>query len=164
MNIYYDYIFLDGINYLLAATDEGMILLEGNGDLQKLVERWPTAELIPDDSRLKVSKEQLIEYFSGERTVFDLPLDLKGTMFQRKVWQALLAIPYGQTTTYQKLAESINRPKAIRAVGTAVGKNPIPIIIPCHRVLRTDGKLGGYSGIGGVDMKKHLLSIEKTIS
>ncbi|HEY3687988.1 MAG TPA: methylated-DNA--[protein]-cysteine S-methyltransferase [Streptosporangiaceae bacterium] len=102
--------------------------------------------------------DQLDAYFSGERTTFDLPLAPRGTEFQRAVWSALTEIPYGQTTTYAQLALDIDRPTAIRAVGAANGRNPISLIIPCHRVIGTDGSLTGYAG--GLPRKRTLLDLE----
>jgi len=101
---------------------------------------------------------QLVEYFSGKRKTFDLPLEPKGTEFQRKVWFASCEIPCGETITYKALADMIGRPKASRAVGAANGKNPIYIVIPCHRVIGSDGSLTGYGG--GLDMKARLLELE----
>lgn len=103
---------------------------------------------------------QLEAYFAGTLTDFDLPLSLQGmgTPFQQQVWQALITIPYGETWSYQQLATKINNPKAVRAVGAANGKNPISIIVPCHRVIGKNGTLTGYAG--GVDMKQKLLDIE----
>ena len=101
---------------------------------------------------------QLLEYFNGTRKTFSLPLDLKGTSFQKKVWVALQEIPYGSTVTYKDIAEHIGCPKGCRAVGQANGRNPVPIVIPCHRVLAADGKLGGYSC--GLDKKTALLRLE----
>ena len=103
---------------------------------------------------------QLQEYFLGQRKEFDLPINLKGTNFQIKVWQELQKIPYGEVISYSELAERINCPKAIRAVGGACGKNPIPIIVPCHRVLGKNGNLTGFSG--GINYKEKLLILEKT--
>lgn len=102
---------------------------------------------------------QLEEYFAKKRHTFDLPLRLVGTAFQRRVWQAVASIPYGQTRTYKQIAQSINRPKAYRAVGSAIGRNPACIIIPCHRVVASDGSLGGY--VAGVQCKQNLLELEK---
>lgn len=102
---------------------------------------------------------QLTEYFNGQRQQFDLPIKLEGTAFQKAVWQQLQEIPFGQTWSYQAIAENISRPQSIRAVGNAVGKNPIPIIVPCHRVIRQDGSLGGFSG--GIDIKIKLLEVER---
>jgi len=101
---------------------------------------------------------QLDEYFDGKRKTFDLSLSLKGTDFQQTVWKQLQEIPYGQTISYSLLAKAIGRPKACRAVGSANGKNPIPIIIPCHRVIAANGALGGYSS--GLDTKIQLLELE----
>ncbi|WAL67179.1 methylated-DNA--[protein]-cysteine S-methyltransferase [Amycolatopsis cynarae] len=104
-------------------------------------------------------KEQLAEYFTGERTAFDLPLRLHGTPFQRVVWEALREIPYGETTSYGELAERIGRPGAARAVGLANGKNPVGIIVPCHRVIGSSGALTGYGG--GIAVKRSLLAFER---
>jgi methylated-DNA-[protein]-cysteine S-methyltransferase len=116
----------------------------------------------PDESNgsplLNNTKKQLTEYFNGYRMYFDLPLAPQGTPFQKKVWKALLTIPYGKTQSYQQIAEIIKQPLASRAVGTANGKNPICIIIPCHRVIRRSGELGGY--LGGLDAKQALLNLE----
>lgn len=110
------------------------------------------------NSIIEQTKIQLEQYFQGLRTQFDLPLDLEGTDFQKKVWMNLLKIPFGKTCSYKELAQKIKSPNASRAVGTANGKNPICIIIPCHRVISADGSLGGYSG--GLDKKVKLLAIE----
>ena len=103
--------------------------------------------------------KQFDEYFAGKRKMFDLPLSPQGgTHFQQTVWKQLQEIPYGQTISYSQLAQAIHNPKACRAVGSANGKNPISIIIPCHRVIAADGSIGGYAG--GLDMKKQLLDLE----
>jgi len=102
---------------------------------------------------------QLEEYFAGHRTEFDLPITLGGTPFQRTVWAALRKIPYGETVTYGQLAERIGRPRAVRAVGLANGRNPIGIIVPCHRVVGATGGLTGYGG--GLERKQHLLNVER---
>lgn len=105
-------------------------------------------------------KKQILEYLEGERQSFDHLdlLSLEGTDFQKSVWKALLKIPYGKTSTYKKIANEIGNPKAVRAVGTAVGKNPFLIIVPCHRVIKADGSLGGFAY--GSQIKKQLLKIE----
>ncbi len=108
---------------------------------------------------LKKYVQELQEYFGGKRRTFSTTLSPQGTDFQQKVWRALLAIPYGETITYQELAKRTGRPKAIRAAASACGKNPIPIFIPCHRVIASDGGLGGYSG--GMKKKQALLDLEK---
>ena len=104
---------------------------------------------------------QFDEYFSGKRRTFDLPLSTNGTPFQQKVWKQLQEIPYGQTISYSQLAKAVGNPKACRAVGSANGKNPIPIIIPCHRVIASNGGLGGFAC--GLDVKIRLLELEKII-
>jgi methylated-DNA-[protein]-cysteine S-methyltransferase len=104
------------------------------------------------------ARQQLIEYFAGVRTTFDLPLDPPGTAFQRQVWDALRTIPYGATTSYSELARRLGDPGATRAVGAANGKNPIPIIVPCHRVIGARGELTGFGG--GLDRKRWLLEHE----
>lgn len=106
--------------------------------------------------------QQLDEYFSGKRRDFELPLAPSGTEFQEKVWEALRTIPYGETISYRELARRVGNPDAARAVGLANGKNPISIIIPCHRVIMIDGSLGGYSG--GIGIKEKLLALEQSQS
>ena len=102
--------------------------------------------------------DQLEEYYAGRRQTFDLAYSPKGTAFQMEVWRELEKIPYGQSSSYQAIATAVGRPRAVRAVGTAIGSNPISILIPCHRVLTSDGRLGGYAG--GLDAKERLLRTE----
>jgi methylated-DNA-[protein]-cysteine S-methyltransferase len=111
-----------------------------------------------DDGALAALRTQLQEYFDGERTEFDLPLAPEGTSFQRKVWNALCEIPYGKTMSYGELARHIGQPGAARAVGLANGSNPLPIVVPCHRVIGADGSLTGFGG--GIGRKRWLLSHE----
>lgn len=108
---------------------------------------------------LQKAAEQLREYFEGRRNAFDLPLSLCGTKFQQADWQALQTIPYGETRSYKQIAEQIGNPKACRAVGMANNRNPVMIIVPCHRVVGHDGKMVGYAG--GLDTKKYLLELEQ---
>ena len=103
---------------------------------------------------------QLDEYLRGERKEFEIPLDIQGTDFQKKVWRELLRIPYGETRSYKDIARALKDEKASRAVGTANGQNPLCIIVPCHRVIASNGSLSGY--LGGLGMKKKLLSLETT--
>lgn len=110
------------------------------------------------DDALPEATRQLGEFFAGERTEFDLPLNAVGTEFQRKVWAALAEIPYGETRTYGEIAVELARPSASRAVGAAVGRNPISIVVPCHRVVGSDGRITGYAG--GVERKEYLLALE----
>ena len=113
----------------------------------------------PDDDVLSTAVRQLNEYFDGQRDVFDLPLDLHGTPFQQRVWQRLLAIPSHGTCTYGDIAKALATPSAVRAVGGAVGRNPVSVIVPCHRVVGTDGSMTGYAG--GVHRKVALLKLER---
>ena len=143
---------------LLAATDQGLAGLWFEGQRHH-----------PDASGWRFNAQhpvllqairQLDEYFAGTRTVFDLPLDLQaGTAFQQSVWQALLAIPCGERSSYADVSRRIGRPNASRAVGAAVGRNPISIVVPCHRVLGSGGALTGYAG--GLDRKTALLRLER---
>jgi len=117
---------------------------------------WPTDD---DHPVLRQTVDQLGAYFAGTRTLFDLPLDLShGTAFQQSVWQALLAIAPGDTTSYGQISQRIGHPAAVRAVGAAVGRNPVSIIVPCHRVMGADGSLTGYAG--GLERKTALLTLE----
>lgn len=153
---------------LVAATPRGVCTIElGSVDddtesLSRLrtflARRIQAPELVADDAAVAEASAQLAEYASGERSRFELPLDLIGTDFERSVWRELLAIPYGVTRSYGELARRIGAPGASRAVGRANGANPVPIVVPCHRVLATGGKLGGFSA--GLDMKRRLLALE----
>ncbi|MFJ9418955.1 methylated-DNA--[protein]-cysteine S-methyltransferase [Streptomyces sp. NPDC101227] len=116
----------------------------------------------PDDPPFAETITQLRAYFRGELTTFDLPLALRGTPFQRRVWAALCTIPYGETVSYGRLAERLGAPTAARAVGLANGRNPVGIIVPCHRVVGANGSLTGYGG--GLDRKRRLLDFERTES
>lgn len=126
-------------------------------------ERIQLAELVvePEHPVLLQVRQQLEEYFEGNRQRFDIPLDFAGTEFQKLVWTELLKIPYGQTRSYGQIAQAIGRPKAMRAVGAANGRNPISIIAPCHRVIGASGALTGFAG--GLDNKTILLNLEKNI-
>ena len=119
----------------------------------------PTSFGPRDDRSLPQAREQLTAYFSGQLQEFDLPLALLGTPFQLQVWDALRSVPYGDTCTYGALAAAIGRPAAVRAVGAANGRNPVCIVLPCHRVVGSTGQLTGYAG--GVDKKAKLLALEK---
>jgi methylated-DNA-[protein]-cysteine S-methyltransferase len=119
----------------------------------------PVDETARDPAALASAGAQLDEYFAGERTAFDLALELRGTPFQRRVWEALLEIPYGTTVTYTELAEAVGRPDIVRAVAAAVGRTPVPIVVPCHRVLGANGALTGYGG--GLHRKQALLELER---
>jgi len=148
----------------LAATESGLCAVSflKNPDffVQYLTKRIDGLPWHRDDqsSLLKQPMEQLDAYFRGAGRHFDLPLDLRGTAFQMRVWRALLQIPYGHTISYLGLAEQLNIPKGTRAVGSANGRNPIAIVVPCHRVIAAGGSLGGYAG--GLDLKRWLLDLE----
>ena len=141
---------------LLAAGDDGLRLIEF-GD-----PRHPTTPDADcregDNAVLRSTRAQLREYFAGARRGFDLPLAPRGTAFQRRVWNALTAIPYGSTTSYGEIARRIGAPDAVRAVGAANGRNPLPIVVPCHRVIGADGSLTGFGG--GLPAKRFLLGLE----
>lgn len=142
---------------LLAASDRGLAGVWFLG--QRHGPEGAPAPDAPDHPVLAEAAAQLTAYFAGERDAFDLPLDLAyGTPFQQSVWQALLAIPRGQTTSYAELGRRLGRPQAARAVGAAVGRNPVSIVVPCHRVLGTAGGLTGYAG--GIERKTALLRLE----
>jgi methylated-DNA-[protein]-cysteine S-methyltransferase len=121
----------------------------------------PEADWIEDDGVLQGAIDQLTAYFAGGLQEFDLSLTPRGTEFQIAVWEAVAAIPYGTTTSYGQVAAEIGRPTAVRAVGAANGANPVPIVIPCHRVIGSNGKLTGYGG--GLDLKASLLELESSI-
>ena len=138
----------------LIASDKGLVAIDvRNVRVASDQETSASAQKF-----LSATKKQLEQYFAGNRTTFDIPLDLEGTDFQQQAWRALCRIPYGKTISYGQQAKNIKKPKAFRAVGSANGKNPIPIIVPCHRVVAGDGSLGGYSL--GLKMKKQLLALE----
>jgi methylated-DNA-[protein]-cysteine S-methyltransferase len=119
----------------------------------------PQGILLAESEVSAVVKRELAEYFNGERTDFTCrTMFTVGTAFEKKVWETLREVPYGETRTYKWLSERIGKPQAFRAVGRALGKNPIPIIVPCHRIIESDGTLGGYSS--GIDVKRRLLEIE----
>jgi methylated-DNA-[protein]-cysteine S-methyltransferase len=123
--------------------------------------RRPAATEVPRTSvrgPVREAARQLDQYFAGKRKVFDVPLELSGTEFQERVWLTLAEIPYGETVSYAELARWVGRPLAFRAVGQANGANPVPIILPCHRVVAADGTIGGYGG--GLDTKRQLLALE----
>jgi methylated-DNA-[protein]-cysteine S-methyltransferase len=155
------------VYYKLFSSMLGTMVLASDGDA--LIGAWfdgqrhqPAQGLSwqgrPELPILLRAEAELSEYFAGERTVFTLPLAPAGTPFQRDVWSAIAAIPYGKTAAYRELAERIGRPASIRAAGAATGRNPLSIIVPCHRVLGADGTLTGYAG--GLDRKRALLALE----
>lgn len=149
----------------LAATEDGLCYVGSlNEPLSELelgiVRLFPKSILIEDEIRLEMYHHQLLEYFKGSRMSFTFPIDVDGTLFQQKVWGALKGIPYGETKSYGEIAIQIGQPGSYRAVGTAIGRNPLLIVVPCHRVIHKNGKLSGYRGT--LEMKAKLLMLEKT--
>lgn len=149
-----------------CATSKGVCLVEFTDrrmletELKDLIKRLKAKIMIGENEHIATVKTQMAEYYAGKRTQFDVPLDTPGTPFQQSVWQRLQRIPYGETQSYKQLAEKIGSPKAIRAVANANGHNKIAIIIPCHRVIGSDGSLTGYGG--GIPRKKWLLELERS--
>jgi methylated-DNA-[protein]-cysteine S-methyltransferase len=141
----------------LIASDAGLSAVLWENDDPKRVR---VGDLIdaPQHPILVQAERELREYFAGERRSFSVPLDASGTAFQKKAWAVLLTIPYGETRSYGQLAAQVGNPKASRAVGAANGRNPISIIVPCHRAIASDGALTGFAG--GLDAKRHLLALE----
>ncbi|MFT4113395.1 methylated-DNA--[protein]-cysteine S-methyltransferase [Silvibacterium sp.] len=141
----------------LVASEQGLVAVLWENDDPLRVRLNPTAEDAAHPVLLRAESE-LREYFAGEREIFTIPLDLRGTHFQKQVWGALLAIPFGETRTYGQLARMLGNPNASRAVGLANRCNPVSIIVPCHRVIGSSGSLTGFAG--GLDAKAHLLAFE----
>ena len=141
----------------LVASDQGLSAILWENDDPARVRLGPLVE-DPAHLILVEAERQLRDYFAGTRTAFTVPLDFRGTEFQRSVWAALLAIPFGETRSYAEIARAVGRPSAFRAVGAANGKNPISIIAPCHRVIGTNGALTGFAG--GLKAKELLLGLE----
>ena len=149
----------------LGSTEKGLCWVElpgsgGRGFAGWLRAQVPDAKVVVDEASNCSAREQLFEYLAGERIHFELPLDLRATRFQHSVYDELLTIPYGETRSYADVAREIGNPKAVRATGTANGANPIPLIIPCHRVIASGGGLGGYGG--GLPLKRKLLAMESS--
>lgn len=154
------------MNYQYLESPVGRLRLVSNGVQLTAIEfeNLQTDEAVGEecnDPALKACSDQLDEYFAGKRQTFDLPLAPAGTDFQQNVWAALKAIPYGELRSYRDIAESLHNPKAVRAVGAANGRNPLPIVVPCHRVIGSDGSLTGFAG--GLEAKKVLLRLEGAI-
>lgn len=163
--MYYCAVLFEEKEYLIAASEKGLAFVGSpNAGLVELVvwiEKSRNGTLLKENNEFMTPyRIALEEYFQGERLEFDLPLDINGTKFQQSVWRELLNIPYGETWSYSDVANAIGNPKAIRAVASAIGQNPVMIVVPCHRVVRKNGLLTGYRG--GIEMKKELLELEKS--
>lgn len=171
--IYWGAAHLNGSNFVLGATDEGLCYLQfQEGDAAAGVDeaawqqfsKWgsrlgPQTKWLQDSEALMSYIQQLDEYLAGKRSIFMLRVDLRGTAFQQDVWKALHAIPHGETVSYSQVAQSLGRSSAVRAVGTAIGANPVLIVVPCHRVVGKAGALTGYRG--GLANKEKLLRLER---
>ncbi|TXK80656.1 methylated-DNA--[protein]-cysteine S-methyltransferase [Paenibacillus sp. N3.4] len=150
-------------NIIVAATSNGLCYVGSqNMPMDELADwakaHFPGCTLIEDGGELQPYANELIEYFQGKRKSFTIPFDFHGTTFQLDVWKALCEIPYGQTKSYSDIANQIQKPSAVRAVGSAIGANPVLITVPCHRVIGKNGALTGYRG--GIEMKTKLLELE----
>ncbi len=148
----------------LFSTARGLFMLELPGEIRDFGGAWLRryargAQFIEDATALPEARAQLTEYFAGKRQVFDLAIDWRGTPFQRAVWEAVCAVPYGETSTYGEIALLIGRPNAARAVGAANGANPLAPIVPCHRLVGSDGSLRGYGA--GLNTKQWLIDLEQ---
>jgi methylated-DNA-[protein]-cysteine S-methyltransferase len=143
----------------IVASGKGLVAILWEKDNPRRVR---LGELVQDDNEpiLLDAERQLAEYFAGKRKSFSLKLDMVGTKFQKDVWEALLSIPFGETRSYGQIAKQLGNPLAVRAVGAANGRNPISIVVPCHRVIGSSGNLTGFAG--GLDKKEHLLQLEAT--
>jgi methylated-DNA-[protein]-cysteine S-methyltransferase len=141
----------------LVASDKGLVAVLWENDNPRRVRLSELVEYSEHPILVRAQKE-LDEYFAGKRDAFTVPLDMRGTPFQKQVWEALLGIPFGETRTYGQLANQLGNPKATRAVGAANGRNPLAILVPCHRVIGFSGKLTGFAG--GLEAKAHLLRLE----
>jgi len=151
--------------FRVATTEVGLAYLElphssGRGMQDFLETHVPERRCVDDVGPNKAAIEQVFEYLASERTHFDIPLDLRGTPFQRAVWDVLLKIPYGESRSYAEVACAIGRPTAPRAVGSANNANPVSLVVPCHRVIAADGSLGGYGG--GQQLKARLLAMDRS--
>jgi O-6-methylguanine DNA methyltransferase len=151
-----------GTHLWVAQTADGVCRIEfGHSEPEfraMLARAWPKARLVKDDKALQQPLAELEEYFADRRREFTFPLIIVGTAFQQQVWQAVSEIPFGQVATYKMIAKKIQNPQAVRAVGFANGSNPLPIVIPCHRVIGSNGDLCGYGG--GIEVKRKLLQLE----
>lgn len=162
--VYWSRLEYDTWNLYMAATSKGLCYMGSpNHPFVELTDwlgkHFRRYELVQSEERLQEFKTELVEFSQGKRQSFSFPMDVRGTSFQQEVWTALHKIPYGETYSYTQVAELIGKPSAVRAVGAAIGANPLLISIPCHRVLGKNGTLTGYRG--GLDMKKQLLHIER---
>lgn len=163
-NVYWTQFSYDDWTMYVAKTDKGLCYIGSPNKPFSELETWvmkkiPSAHLIENDAHLIPFTKAIKRFINSETKEFNLPLDLIGTTFQKNVWHASTMIPYGETRTYQMIAEEINNPKAVRAVGTAIGANPLLMVVPCHRIIAKSGSLSGFRG--GLSMKEFLLQLEQ---
>ncbi|EIT83742.1 O6-methylguanine-DNA methyltransferase [Fictibacillus macauensis ZFHKF-1] len=154
----------DNWKMYVAATDQGLCFVGSHNQPLEELKKWanrhhPEHQLVLDDERLQPFVDELVLYIQGKLSQFAIPVSYHGTPFQKAVWKAVWAIPFGQTVTYSELAQKLQKPSAVRAIGRAVGANPLLITVPCHRVIGKNGSLTGYRG--GLDMKTKLLALER---
>jgi methylated-DNA-[protein]-cysteine S-methyltransferase len=162
--IYWTHLTHTDWSMFIAATKSGLCyvgsLNQPFDELSNYVKRqFGESTLIQEDEQLSPYSKEIVEYLLGTRGEFTVPFDFRGTTFQLAVWHALCRIPYGQTKSYSEIAAEVQKPSAVRAVGTAIGANPLLITVPCHRVIGKNGALSGYRG--GMEMKKRLLELER---
>jgi len=165
MKVYWSKLSQEDWSIYLAATEQGLCYVGSqNKDFEELskwvAKHYKEYQLMENNEILRPYSVELSEYLQGQRQHFSLPVALEGTSFQKEVWDALCAIPYGKTCSYSDIANHIQRPAAVRAVGTAIGANPLLITVPCHRVIGKNGTLTGYRG--GLEMKTKLLELERS--
>lgn len=165
MDIHFQYFKTDFNEYIIASYDNQLCMLDfryrkNRDTIDNRIKKALKADFVEKSSHvIEQTKEQLDEYFSGKRREFDIPLLLLGTAFQKEVWNQLQKVPYGKTVSYLQLSKNMNKEKAVRAVANANGANAIAIIIPCHRIIGSNGTLTGYAG--GLETKEKLLQLEK---
>ncbi|MBN6889775.1 methylated-DNA-[protein]-cysteine S-methyltransferase [Cytobacillus horneckiae] len=162
--LYWSLLKFKDLNFYIASTAKGLVFVGSqNKPFEELSEwakkRFTGSPLVEDDEKLEPYAVEITQYLEGKRKTFTVPFNYDGTAFQLAVWNALCEIPYGQTKSYSDIAKDINKPAAVRAVGTAIGANPVLITVPCHRVVGKNGSLTGYRG--GLEMKTLLLDLER---
>jgi methylated-DNA-[protein]-cysteine S-methyltransferase len=164
-SLYWTYLSYGQDRLVIAATESGLCYVGAWNEPFETFELWSGKvfdkfKRIQDDREMEPYSRELGEYMAGKRTTFTVPLDLQGTPFQLAVWEAMSRINYGKTASYMDVAQSLNKPESVRAVGTAIGRNPVLIVAPCHRIIGKNGALTGYRG--GLKMKEQLLNLERT--
>lgn len=156
---YYDKFFYDNVEYIIVASEKGLVFVGcGKDKLTDLSLWYNNFQLIRHNDKIYVYKKEILNYLKKKEYNFNFQFDILGTKFQKLVWNELLNIPYGEIKTYKYISEKIKKPKSARAVANAISKNPLVIIIPCHRVIGSDGKLRGFRS--GLDIKEKLINLE----